>query len=208
MLQNQNLHASMKFSEAAHLDKPNVIQRKFFNQTRQRLRHLATMTRSVCGGVKVRFSNLRTPQQLSSMVEVSSCLWLLCSQSYWYVVQSGWNNEEAGLPPIYSTSPQINSQTVETWTHLGVPTGQSKHTAKLVLGWIKQANVNVLEWPSQSRNLNYHLFSLSFLNVSVLHVTCISDSFLSSETSLTIRCLIIRCQYVAQKGYSFFFPAI
>lgn len=81
---------------------------------------------------------------------------LLCCQWYQYIWQSGWNNDQEGLCPEFSSSPQINSWAVETLK----TTGCSSRTM-VVLKWIKQAkklkssvharklsNLNKLYWLS------------------------------------------------------------
>ena len=55
---------------------------------------------------------------------------------------------------IEATSQDI-SQEVKAWLQMGLPNGQwPKHTSKVVAKWLKDNKVKVLEWPSQSPDLN------------------------------------------------------
>lgn len=98
-------------------------EEKFYGQTRKNLSSLATMTRGMFSGVKVRLLNLQSLYQLSSIVVVACCLQLFCYQGYWYITENGQNNK-GELPLNSSSLPQINSLIVETWTKLGVSNGQ------------------------------------------------------------------------------------
>ncbi|MEQ2261312.1 hypothetical protein XENORESO_008591 [Xenotaenia resolanae] len=40
-------------------------------------------------------------------------------QLFWFIEQSGFNNEQGGLPPNSLTSPQNNSYTMDIWTQAG-----------------------------------------------------------------------------------------
>ena len=43
----------------------------------------------------------------------------------------------------------------KAWSQMGLPNGHDpKHTSKVVAKWLKDDEVKVLEWPSQSPDLN------------------------------------------------------
>lgn len=62
-----------------------------------------------------------------------------------FVQHTSKNNEE-GLPPNFSTSLQIKSHMAETWTIM-------LNTNQTGFGLMKQANIELLEWPFQSPDL-------------------------------------------------------
>lgn len=64
---------------------------------------------------------------------------------YSHIAQSGWNNDEDGVPNS-STSPQIHNYCIRFKRgHICVFQQESdaKHTSKLVWGWLKQANIKL-----------------------------------------------------------------
>lgn len=79
------------------MDKSNPIWKKktFYGQTRQILSCLATVTKGMFGGENVSFKLQTTVPNIKYIDR--------------YVAQSYWNNEEGGLPPDFSASPQTNS---------------------------------------------------------------------------------------------------
>lgn len=69
------------------------------------------------------------------------------------VVQSRWNNKD------YLQNDQLHLKSTARRLKLGhnwmfQQDNDAKHTSKLVLEQIKQVNINFLEWPSQSTDLN------------------------------------------------------
>ena len=49
----------------------------------------------------------------------------------------------------------LKTSEVKAWSQMGLPNGQySNHTSKAVAKWLKDNKVKVLEWPSQSHDLN------------------------------------------------------
>lgn len=60
-------------------------------------------------------------------------------------------SEGGQLSRNFSISPRIKILTVEGWTQLGVQQDNDpKHTTKLVLEWIKLANINILKTSQNS----------------------------------------------------------
>lgn len=106
LLQIWHIQVPLKFA-AVHTDKPNVSWRKVFiwdmtNTEVSGHNHEKYVWRSKGDSVKTKNTDINVKQGL------------LCCQWYWYIAQSGWN-DDGGLPSHSSTSPQINSR----WLKLG-----------------------------------------------------------------------------------------
>ena len=83
-------------------------------------------------------------------------------------------NDVASIYPIY---PHLKTS-VKAWSQMGLP----KHTSKIVAKWLKDYKVKVLEWPSQSPDLNpiehlwaelkKHVRAMRPTNLTQLHQLC------------------------------------
>ncbi len=97
----------------------------------------------------------RTSYQQSNMVVVVWCLGLLWSFRTWTTCHNWWKHEFCTL----SENPEGECPAVSLWpqaqAHLGYAAGQWSQTHQLVHLWMAQEKQNkVLEWPSQSLDLN------------------------------------------------------
>ena len=118
---------------------------KFCGQMKQKFSYLATMTRDMFGGDKVRPLTPRTPYLPSSVVVV------LCSGPVLLPVNGIMKKED------YLQILQENLKSSARRLGLGhswVFQQDPKHTSKVVKQWLNRARIKVLEWPSQSPDLN------------------------------------------------------
>lgn len=79
---------------------------------------------------------------------------VFCSRRAWSTSQSRWHHEGRTLCRSILATSQGISQEVKAWQMGFQMDNHPKHTAKLVTKWLKNNNVNVLEWPSQRPDLN------------------------------------------------------
>ena len=75
----------------------------------------------------------------------------LCCRRDWCTSQNRWNHEKGKLCGYIEATSQDISQEVKAWSQMD---NDPKHTSKVVAKWLKDNKVKILEWPSQSPDLN------------------------------------------------------
>ena len=107
------------------------------------------MTIVMFGGKRGRLASRRTPSQPWSTGVAASSWGVLCTS------QNRWHHEVEKLCGYIETTSQDISQEVNGWSQMGHPNGQWPQAYFQSCGkWLKDNKVKVLEWPSQSSDLN------------------------------------------------------
>uniref|UniRef100_A0AAZ3RNR5 Tc1-like transposase DDE domain-containing protein n=1 Tax=Oncorhynchus tshawytscha TaxID=74940 RepID=A0AAZ3RNR5_ONCTS len=80
---------------------------------------------------------------------------VLCCRRDWCTSQIRWHHEEGKLCGYIETASLDINQEDKAWSQMGFPNANDpKHTYKVVAKRLKDNKVKVLEWPSQSPDLN------------------------------------------------------
>ena len=108
------------------------------------------MTVVMFGGKRGALASQRTPSQLWSTGVAA----LLCCRRDWCTSQNRWHHEVGKVCGyIKATSHDIGKLKLgRKWVFQ--MDNDTKHTSKVVTKWLKDNKVKVLEWPSQSPDLN------------------------------------------------------
>ncbi|CDQ82006.1 unnamed protein product [Oncorhynchus mykiss] len=80
---------------------------------------------------------------------------VLCCRRVWCTSQNRWHHDGVKLCGHIEATSQDIRQEVNAWSQMVFQMDNDpKHTSEVVAKWLKDNKVKVLEWPSQSPDLN------------------------------------------------------